>query len=144
VGLEPSERAARIAARLVRVVERAVAEVGLSLPQYRALALLDDGSRCPSAVAGYLALTRPSVTAVMDGLVGRGLVERQGDAADRRRVQHRLTGEGRRLLAAADRAAGQRLRQLAADPALVAGLVAWGGALDRLEARTGEREPARR
>ncbi len=140
MGLEPSERAARAVARLARAVERAVAGVGLSLPQYRVLALLDDGSRWPSAVAGHLALTRPSVTAVMDGLVRQGLVQRHGDEADRRRVQHRLTAAGRRLLAAADRAAGERLRQLVADPVLLAGLVEWDVALDRLEARPGERE----
>ncbi len=83
---------------LARQVELALVEVDLSLPQYRILILLDEGKVAASALADRLAVSRPSVTAVVDGLVTRGLVERHHDPADRRRVGHDLTAEGRRLL----------------------------------------------
>ena len=49
------------------------------------------------------------MTAVVDGLVGRGLVERHHSEDDRRRVSHLLTPSGRQLLAAADEAVEGRL-----------------------------------
>jgi len=55
------------------------------------LSLLADGSSASSALAGRLAVSPPSVTAVVDGLVTRGLVERQADADDRRRLTLLLT-----------------------------------------------------
>src|SRR5438552_18615506 len=78
--------AARALARLARHVEHALDSLELSLPQYRLLSLLGDGSSASSALAGRLAVSPPSVTAVVDGLVTRGLVERHADAADRRRL----------------------------------------------------------
>ena len=51
-------------------------------------------------LADKLAVSRPSVTGVVDGLVARGLVPRNPDAADRRRIGVDLTGDGRRLLRA--------------------------------------------
>ena len=60
-----------------------------------------------------LAVRRPSVTAVIDGLVGRNLVDRRHDESDRRQVSHVLTAEGRRLLAAADEAVDRRLTDIA-------------------------------
>ena len=46
---------------------------------------------------------RPSsVTAIIDGLVARGLVDRTHQEDDRRRIALRLTEEGERVLAQAD------------------------------------------
>ena len=91
-----------------------LAQVELSLSQYRTLMFLDDGSAAASALADHLAVSRPSVTAVVDGLVGRGLVERKhDDEGDRRRVDHRLTEQGRRVLCQADDAVEARLREIA-------------------------------
>ena len=70
--------------------------VDLSLPQYRVLALLGDGSTASSWLADRLTVSPPSVTAVVDGLVARGLVERTPDPADRRRLNLVLTADGRR------------------------------------------------
>ena len=130
----------RAAARLARQVEVALGDVDLSLPQYRVLAFLAEGTAAASALAGKLAVSRPSVTALIDGLVGRGLVERAADPADRRRVDHRLTAAGRRVLLRADSAVEARLRWLAghlegvdADAAM-AGLTHWGDAIDRARA----------
>ena len=54
-------------------------------------------------------MSRPSITALMDGLVTRGLVERRPDPDDGRRVSHHLTEDGRSTLRSADRAVGDRL-----------------------------------
>jgi long-chain acyl-CoA synthetase len=127
---------ARAAARLGKVVEKAVGEVDLTLPQYRMLAHLAEGTLAASVLAGNLAVSKPSLTALADGLVARGLVERRAAAGDRRRVDHVLTADGRAALAAADTAVETRLegllahlprpsRRRAAD-----GLALWLAALD--------------
>lgn len=130
--------AGRAAARLARAVENALGGVDLSLPQYRMLVFLDDmGSVAASALAGRLGVSRPSVTALVDGLVARGFAERTADPADRRRVAHVITPKGRSALAAADDAVTTRLGELAekipepdARSAAVEGLVDWLDALN--------------
>jgi len=109
----PGSTAGRTAAWLAKQVELGVAEADLSVPQYRLLSMLDAGPAMPSALADRLAVRPPSVTSVVDGLVARGLVDRHPAEDDRRRVAHTLTGDGRRTLAAADRAVDARLRRLA-------------------------------
>jgi long-chain acyl-CoA synthetase len=103
----------RAAARLAKHVEIALAQVGLSSPQYRVLILLGRGSAVASALAANLVVSPPSVTALVDGLVARGLVARRSDAGDRRRVSHVLTHEGQRMLAEADAAVSSRLEEVA-------------------------------
>jgi long-chain acyl-CoA synthetase len=103
----------RAAARLAKHVEKALSPGDLSLPQYRVLALLGDGSAVASALASKLAVSPPSVTAIVDGLVARGLVSRQSDGGDRRRVTHALTDKGRRVLSEADAEATARLEAIA-------------------------------
>jgi DNA-binding MarR family transcriptional regulator len=98
---------------MAKQVELGLDDVELSLPQYRILWLLDAGPTISSTLADHLAVRPPSVTAVVDGLVGRGLVERHHTEDDRRRVSHVLTAEGRRLLAAADEAVDGRLSDIA-------------------------------
>ena len=129
--------AARALARLARHVEHALDPLDLSLPQYRVLSLLGDGSSASSALAGRLAVSPPSVTAVVDGLVARGLVERHADAADRRRLTLVLTSDGARLLRAAELAVDARLGEVAEyleDPssaaAAIEALQQWNHALD--------------
>ncbi len=99
---------------MAKQVEIGLDAVGLSLPQYRILTLLDAGPTISSALADRLEVRPPSVTAVMDGLVSRGLVDRAHREDDRRRVSHTLTPEGRQLLAAADTAVEARLDAIAA------------------------------
>jgi DNA-binding MarR family transcriptional regulator len=126
----------RVAAWLAKQVEIALAEAALSLSQYRVLALLADGSAAPSFLAERLAVRPPTITAVVDGLVLRRLVDRHHTDEDRRRVDHVLTAEGERLLAAADEAVNARLSHLASclgDEALAAraidDLALWGQAM---------------
>ncbi|MGO9029917.1 MAG: MarR family winged helix-turn-helix transcriptional regulator [Acidimicrobiales bacterium] len=106
-------RLGRTAAWLAKQVEIGLDSVGLSAPQYRVLGLLDESSAVSSALAERLAVRPPSVTAVVDGLVARGLVERRTVASDRRRVDHVLTVEGLRVLELADAAVDARLCDIA-------------------------------
>lgn len=87
---------------LARQVESVLAEQELSLAQYRLLGLLEERPEVASALADKLTVSRPSVTTVVDGLVSRGLVERVHDTQDRRRVNHALTADGRKVLHHAD------------------------------------------
>jgi long-chain acyl-CoA synthetase len=103
----------RAVAWLSKHVELALAEVGLSLPQYRVLGVLSEGTAKSSAMAERLVVRPPSVSAMVDGLVGRGLIERRHDDDDRRTVALELTSEGRKVLADADLAVEARLRDLA-------------------------------
>jgi long-chain acyl-CoA synthetase len=130
----------RVVARLARVVEGALGDVGLSLPQYRLLALLADGSSAAAALAERLAVSRPSITALVDGLVHRDYVERRPDPDDRRRVSHTLTGRGRAALDAGDVAVDAAMDRLAGHlppervPPAHAALADWGAALDAARA----------
>ncbi len=122
----------RTAAWLAKQVEIGLGTADLSLPQYRVLGLLDERSAVSSDLAERLAVRPPTVTAVVDGLVARGLVERRTVVADRRLVDHVLTADGRRVLALADDAVHERLEEIAGclgDPKDVgdafAGLATW-------------------
>ena len=86
--------AARAATRLARQVAVALGNLDLSPSQYRLLLFLSEGNAAASAVAGRLAVSRPSVTALADGLEKRGLLQRKSDPADRRKVAHELTQAG--------------------------------------------------
>jgi long-chain acyl-CoA synthetase len=108
----PSSHPGRTIARLARQVERAVATADLTLSQYRVLGILGEGREAASALADKLAVSRPSVTGVVDGLVARGLVQRGQADGDRRRVDIDLTEAGRIVLAAADAAVDERLDRI--------------------------------
>jgi DNA-binding MarR family transcriptional regulator len=104
----------RVAAWLSKRVEVALAQVELTLPQYRVLGILAEGSAAASGLADRLAVRRPSITALIDGLVARGLVDRRQEDTDRRRVELRLTPEGVSTLARADVAVDEYLVAIAA------------------------------
>lgn len=104
--------AGRVVARLARHVERSVADFDLTLPQYRVLGLLAEGDSASSRLAEKLAVTRSSISSVVDGLVARGLVERGARAKDRRQLPLALTPDGERVLADANIAVGQRLGRI--------------------------------
>ncbi len=133
---------ARAVARLARQLEVALADVDLSASQYRMLLFLDEvGAAAASALAGRLDVTRPSVTALVDGLEARGLVTRQPGTTDRRRVEVALSADGQDVLAAADAAVARRLAGIAAELSAsraeraTAGLGLWSDALDAHRAR---------
>jgi DNA-binding MarR family transcriptional regulator len=78
------QAAGRAAARLSKALEVALSEVGLSLPQYRLLVYLSGGPERATVLAGRLDVSPPSLTALVDGAVSRGLVERRASDDDRR------------------------------------------------------------
>lgn len=137
-------------ARLARHVELALATVDLSSAQYRMLVQLAEGAEASTSLAKKLAVSAPSVTAVVDGLVQRRAVERMHSVEDRRRVSLTLTDVGRELLGDAENAVRTRLEMIAGEleeDALannaIAALELWSIALDRarsrrLAQRTGE------
>jgi long-chain acyl-CoA synthetase len=105
--------AGRVAAWIARQVEMSLAESDLSLSQYRVLGLLGEGMSLPSSMADRLDVRRPSITAVVDGLVNRGFVVRSHAEDDRRQVTHGITAQGRAVLKAADDAVDARLASIA-------------------------------
>jgi DNA-binding MarR family transcriptional regulator len=97
----------RTLARLARILEHS--SIDLSMPQYRLLAMVAEGDERASALAGRLTLSKPTITAAVDGLVERGLVTRGDVAGDRRAVRITITAAGRRALQAAERSMQERL-----------------------------------
>jgi long-chain acyl-CoA synthetase len=110
--LAPEHSPAHTVAWLGRQVDLGVAEVDLSPAQYRTLIVLASGQAGSSSLAERLAVRPPSVTAMIDGLIARGLVLRETSAEDRRCVTHTLTDAGRQILGEADRAVERRLQNL--------------------------------
>ena len=110
----------RFVLKSLRLLEKAQAAHELTLAEFDVLAgLRRSGAPFtlrPSELADALLLTRAGMTARIDGLVGRGLVERRSDATDRRSGPVALTKRGRRLI---DRAV---VTHVAAEEALFAGL----------------------
>jgi DNA-binding MarR family transcriptional regulator len=142
--------AVRVLARLHRMLE--ATDSGLTLPQYRVLAAVAQGGVRSAHLAERLAVRRPTLTAIADGLVAAGYACRQSEAGDRRVVRLFATDAGRSILAAADAAYAARIGRLLDEipnpDAFVADLVSVGHALDaRLRAdlrdvATTEPEPA--
>ena len=102
----------RSAARLGRQMEFAVGDAGLTLAQYRLLSLMSEGSAAGAVLADKLQVARPTVTGIVDGLFLRGLVLREEDPDDRRRIKVSMTPAGQAALEAADERVSSRLREL--------------------------------
>src|SRR5215813_13628124 len=95
-------RATRALALSARSLERAAGSCELTLAQYRVLALIAAGDERSSLLANRLAVAKPTITAVVDGLVDRGLLERASVHGDRRSIRLSLTKEGTHALHAAE------------------------------------------
>jgi DNA-binding MarR family transcriptional regulator len=126
------------------MLERACRDI--TLPQYRLLALIVRGEERASVLAERLALARPTVSATIDTLVERAMLERTTVDTDRRAMRLTNTPAGRRAMRGAEEAMRARLDGILAvvdDPAVVraaldqlgAGLAA-SAAADRAAAAT--------
>jgi DNA-binding MarR family transcriptional regulator len=105
---------------LLRRLRQLKAEGELTLPESAALARLNRGGPTTAGALARLEQISPqSMGATLAGLEARGLVERQPDPADGRRIVLSLSAAGQRMLS--DRRSA-RTRQLAA--ALAAGFTA--------------------
>jgi DNA-binding MarR family transcriptional regulator len=117
-------RAVRGLALAARSLEQAAGD--LTLAQYRLLAFVAAGTERSSLVAEGLALAKPTVTAAVDGLVGRKLITREAVAGDRRSLRLAVTAAGTKALRGAEDSMAERLDRVlehARDPqALVAAL----------------------
>ena len=136
-------RAARALALAARSLERAAAENELTLAQYRVLSLVAAGDERSSLLASRLAVAKPTITAVVDGLVERGFVVREAIAGDRRSLRLGLTAAGNAVLQSAERSMSAMLDHpvgFAKDrAALIAALDALDDALTaRMQARLRE------
>jgi DNA-binding MarR family transcriptional regulator len=128
-------------ASVARVLERACIDV--TLPQWRLLALVARGEERASALASRLALARPTVSATIDTLVERALLERTAVDGDRRAVRLSLTALGRDTMEGAERGMRARLDELLTfvdDPVLVTN--ALGQIADALAANHAARRSA--
>jgi DNA-binding MarR family transcriptional regulator len=92
--------AARTVAMLSRVLERGLDD--MTLAQFRVLSLIVSSPERASRVAERAAMSRPSLTGLLDGLAARGWVRRVEVDGDRRGVGLEVTAAGR---TAHDRAA---------------------------------------
>ena len=75
-------------------MERSAGTRDLTLAQYRVLALVAAGDERSSLLADRLAVAKPTITAVVDGLVERQLLVREAVAGDRRSIRLSLTKAG--------------------------------------------------
>jgi DNA-binding MarR family transcriptional regulator len=121
-----------------RVIERALDD--MTLPQFRVLSLIASSPERASRIAEKAAVSRPSLTGLLDGLEGRGWVRRVGVDGDRRGVGLEVTPEGRAALRTAEDAAEARLEHVLAEmpaderQAVLTGLNGLGGAFAALRA----------
>ncbi|MDQ1432911.1 MAG: hypothetical protein QOF40_3513 [Actinomycetota bacterium] len=134
-------------ARVARVLERACTD--LTLAQYRLMAMIAGGAERASHLAGELALTKPTVSATLDTLVERGLVERQAVDGDRRATRLSVSAPGAAALLRAESSMREHLDDVLArvdDPAaLRRSLAQLAAALDqRRNERRNERRDGRR
>jgi len=84
----------------VAMINKALLRHGLSAAGRQALAVLEGAGAplSPTAIAERLLVTTASITSLLDTLERKGLVARQADPDDRRRLLVHLTGQGRRVV----------------------------------------------
>jgi DNA-binding MarR family transcriptional regulator len=96
------ELAARLHAAALHLLRRLAQEdraTGVSAPRLSALSVLVfGGPRTIGSLATIEGVTPPTMTRLVAGMVGDGLVERLPDAADRRIVRVQASKTGRALL----------------------------------------------
>ncbi len=88
--------------RTIRAEFRSQRPMDLSVAQFNTLAYIkkNDGASL-SSLAAHIGLTLPSMSKLIDGLVERGLVTRNSDLEDRRKICLCLTDTGKNELEAA-------------------------------------------
>ena len=102
--------AVRGTAVAARVIERRLD--AMTLPQMRILGFIDRDPIRANALAERAALSRPTLTGLIDGLASRGWVERRPADDDRRGVTFSITPEGRAALSRAQEESADALGEL--------------------------------
>lgn len=135
-GRSPADRRATSAVQALTRASKLMelASGDLSLAHYRVMAAIAAGDERASRVAARLALGRPAVSATVDALCSRKLLERSVGTGDQRVVRLHLTKAGVQLLESTEQAMTSKLEALVARtgrPAEVLdSLVALGVAID--------------
>jgi DNA-binding MarR family transcriptional regulator len=134
--------AVRALARASRILERASGE--LNLAHYRVLSAIASGDERASRIAARLALGKPTVSATVDSLCQRGLLNRTGARGDQRVAVLSLTDAGRALLDGVEAEMVGRIEDLLTrtpgGEGLIESLVWLGNAIDEaMVARLAER-----
>ena len=86
---------------LDRVILPVLVERGLTMAQYKALLAIGtprEGGLGIGALAGELGIRQPATSTLVERLTVAGLVRRESDPGDRRRVLLGLTSEGERFV----------------------------------------------
>jgi DNA-binding MarR family transcriptional regulator len=129
-------QAVRALARASRLLERTSQEA--SLAHYRVLSAIAEGDERASRIASRLAVGKPAISATVDSLCERGLLERSAVQGDQRVAALRLTDEGARLLARVEGAMVALVDDLCARTPdaqqLLQSLIWMGTALDQMTA----------
>lgn len=102
--------------RVMRAVRMAIADLeapALTIPQFRALQFIEmHAGASLSLTAEFLGLTLPSTSKLVDQLVRRGMLARDDDRDDRRRMTLRITEKGDALLKSAQQSVRAHLTGL--------------------------------
>jgi DNA-binding MarR family transcriptional regulator len=109
-GSELPAESVRTLAMVSRILERCLTD--MTLPQFRVLGLIARAPERASRLARQAAVSRPSLTGVLDGLEARGWVRRRDVDGDRRGVNLEVTAAGRAALETEHRAVQDRLAAL--------------------------------
>jgi DNA-binding MarR family transcriptional regulator len=99
--------------RMIRALERV--DTDLTPQQYRILKLAGAGGERSARLAERLAVAKPTLTAIADGLVAAGYARRDPEPGDRRVVRLCLTEAGVAAVSRADAAYAQWLDRLLAE-----------------------------
>ena len=115
---QTAERLHAAAIRMLRMLRRQDSASGLTGPRLSALSVLVFGGAMSLAeLAAAEQVSAPTMTRLVEGLVKAGLVTREPEPGNRRRVRISATAEGARLLeegrARRVRALSERLARLA-------------------------------
>jgi DNA-binding MarR family transcriptional regulator len=145
VGTEPTSpptddltRAVYAVARGARMLEHRLSD--MTLPQVRVLRLIATAPDRASALAERAAVSRPSLTGVLDGLEAKGWIRRADVDGDRRGVRLEATPAGRAALAEEEGALTGHLAAVLEGASaterkrVLDGLVALGAAMERWHA----------
>jgi len=105
-------RAVRSIVCITREFERVCRDSGVSLPQYRLLLFLRHGPERAGELAAKVAIKRPTLTALVNGLEKESLLRRVADRNDGRGVRIELTPAGLEALQETERRLGYFMHQM--------------------------------
>lgn len=105
-------RAVRSIVCITREFERVCRDSGVSLPQYRLLLFLRHGPERAGELAAKVAIKRPTLTALVNGLERDGMLRRAADSQDGRGVRIELTPAGLQSLEETERQLGYFMHRM--------------------------------